>query len=100
MAIAWNIKTEFVGTEPVDKKFPEGDMTELTKITATHVETGNTYYLKARMGTKAYKEMTMDNIYSQHVERIKPLAVDELADEIKKGLEEREVSQCSINIGD
>lgn len=86
----WDVKTEFVGTEPVDKEKPTGDMTELTKITATHVETGQTYQLKARMGTEAYKKAAWDNIWNQHVERTKTVS-DPLADEGKANLEAREV---------
>lgn len=86
--MTWDVKTELVGTEPVDENNPTGDMTELTKITATHVETGQTYKLKARMGTDAYKKAAKDNIWNQHLERTKAVD-DELGDEIKADLEGR-----------
>jgi len=38
--MTWKIERELIGTEPVDSKLPAGDMTELSKITATHIETG------------------------------------------------------------
>ncbi len=72
--MAWTVKTELVGTEPVDKENPTGDMTDLTKITATHIETGEVYLLKARMGTDAYKKAAWDDIFVQHEERIKSLS--------------------------
>lgn len=84
----WTVKTELVGTEPVDKNNPTGDMTDLTKITATHVETGQTYQLKARMGTPAYKKAAWDNIWNQHKERNK-VVEDKLGDEGKANLEGR-----------
>ncbi len=52
----WELKTELIGSEPVDIADPEGDKTELTEITATHIETKEVYHLKARMGTEAYKK--------------------------------------------
>ena len=78
--MTWEIKTEFIGTETVDKEKPDGDMTELRKITATHVETGQTYQLKARMGTEEYKKAAWDNIFNQHAERTKVVS-DSVADE-------------------
>ena len=84
----WTVKTELVGTEPVDKDNPTGNMTDLTKITATHDETGQTYHLKARMGTAAYKKAAWDNIWNQHKERTKVVS-DPLADEGKNNLEGR-----------
>lgn len=89
--MTWSVKTEFIGTEPVDKLLPEGDMTELRKITATHVETGNTYQLKTRMGTEAYKKGAMENINNQHIERTKPPEEDPFAVYIKNELEKKEV---------
>ena len=79
--MTWEIKREIVGTEPVDKKKPDGAMTELSKITATHIETGQTYHLKARMGTEAYKKAAWDNIFNQHTERTKEDVSDPVADE-------------------
>lgn len=90
--MTWDVKTEFVGTEPVDKALPDGDMTELRKITATHVETGQTYHLKARMGTDAYKKAAMENINAQHIERTKTPETDPFADYLKTELEKKEVS--------
>lgn len=77
----WTVKTVRVGTEPVDKSNPTGDMTDLTKITATHTETDNIYHLKARMGTPAYRLSAWDNIFNQHEEKTKPPPEDPLADE-------------------
>ena len=88
----WKIEREIVGTEPVNKKKPDGDMTELSKITATHIETEQTYHLKARMGTAAYKKAAWDNIFNQHIERTKEAPSDEVVDEGVKYLNEKEVS--------
>ena len=88
----WKIKREIVGTEPIDKKKLDGDMTELSKITATHIETGQTYFLKARMGTPSYKKVAWDNIFNQHTERTKDVESDSVAEEGVKYLNEKEVS--------
>ena len=90
--MTWDVKTEFIGTELVDSLIPDGDMTELRKITATHVETGQTYHLKARMGTDAYKEEAMENINNQHIERTKPPAEDPFAVYLKTELEKKEIA--------
>lgn len=90
--MTWNVKTEFVGTELVDKELPDGDMTELRKITATHVETGEVYQLKARMGTEAYKKAAMEDINNQHIERTKIPPTDPFADYLKTELEKKEAS--------
>ena len=78
--MTWSVKTELKSTEPVDEKLPDGDMTDLTKITATHIETSQTYFLKARMGTDVCKKAAWDNIYAQHEERTKVVS-DALAEE-------------------
>lgn len=82
--MTWDVKTEFVGNEP-DR---EGKDTQLTKITTTHVDTGQTYFLKARMATDAYKKAAWDNIWAQHLERTK-VVTDALGDEGKSDLEGR-----------
>lgn len=74
--MSWKIEREIVSSIPVDSKFPDGDMTELSKITATHVETGNLYSLKARMGTAVDRKMAWDNIFAQHEKRTKPPVED------------------------
>lgn len=79
--MSWKIERELISTEPVDPKSLEGDMTELSKITATHIETGGVYHLKARMGTEADKKAAWDNIYAQHIERTKLPAIDPIASE-------------------
>jgi len=79
--MSWKLETEFIGMEPVDEKLPDGDKTELRKITATHIETGNTYFLKARTGTAAYKKAAWDEIWRQHTKRTKEPEEDAIATE-------------------
>jgi len=90
--MSWKIERELISTELVDKKLPDGDMTELSKITATHIETGEVYHLKARLGTEADKKAAWDNIYAQHEERTKPPAADPIAAEGKIYLDAKEGS--------
>jgi len=78
--MTWKIERELISTEPVDSKLPAGDMTELSKITATHIETGQVYQIKARMGTEADKKAAWDQIFAMHTERTKVVS-DPIADE-------------------
>ena len=87
----WKIERELISTEPVDPKSLDGDMTELSKITATHIGTGEVYHLKARMGTDADKKAAWDNIYAQHIERTKVPAADPVAAEGVVYLDKKEV---------
>jgi len=75
--MSWKVKREVVSIIPFDKKFPKGDMAELSKIVATHVETGNIYKLKqlirvAAVGKPIDMKAAWDKIYKQHKERIEP----------------------------
>ena len=89
--MTWKIERELISTEPVDSKLPAGDMTELSKITATHIETGEVYNLKHRMGTEADKKAAWDNIYAQHEERTKAAPADLIANEGVAYLDKKEV---------
>ena len=89
--MTWKIERELISTEPVDSKLPAGDMTELSKITATHIETGHVYTIKARMGTEEDKKAAWDNIYAQHTERTKPPVSDPIAAEGAEYLDKKEV---------
>ena len=89
--MSWKIERELISTERVDPKSLEGDMTELSKITATHIETGGVYHLKARMGTEADKKAAWDNIYAQLIERTKLPAIDPIASEGVVYLDKKEV---------
>ena len=75
----------------IKRKPVNDDETRLSKITATHIETGQTYFLKARMGTETDKKVAWDNIYTQHEERIKEPVEDSITAEGVVYLDAKEV---------